>query len=122
MWLSGIRTRHSDHENAGLIPGLAQWVKDLIGRSRLQMQLESSIVVAVVPAGSCSSYSTPRLGTFICLMRTLKRKGGRKEEARFMSYYFYLILLVRAHHRVSFISGGMKMKFPWPEVKPVPCQ
>ena len=31
MWLSRVRTLHSVLENAGLIPGLAQWVKDLAG-------------------------------------------------------------------------------------------
>ena len=29
LWLSRLRTRHSAHVNAGLIPGLTQWVKDL---------------------------------------------------------------------------------------------
>ena len=29
MWLSGLRTQHSSSEDAGLIPGLAPWVKDL---------------------------------------------------------------------------------------------
>ena len=28
LWLSGLRTLHSVHEDAGLIPGLAQWAKD----------------------------------------------------------------------------------------------
>ena len=28
LWLSGARTRHSNHEDASSIPGLAQWVKD----------------------------------------------------------------------------------------------
>ena len=27
-WLNGLRTRHSICEDVGLIPGLAQWVKD----------------------------------------------------------------------------------------------
>ena len=30
MWPRGLRTRHSVYENADLIPGLAQWVKDLV--------------------------------------------------------------------------------------------
>ena len=29
LWLSGLRTRHSVHEDVGSIPGLAQWIKDL---------------------------------------------------------------------------------------------
>ena len=28
LWLSRLRNWHSVHENAGLIPGFAQWVKD----------------------------------------------------------------------------------------------
>ena len=29
MWLYGLRTQHSIREDADLIPGLTQWVKDL---------------------------------------------------------------------------------------------
>ena len=28
LWLSGLRTRHTICEDAGLIPGLIQWIKD----------------------------------------------------------------------------------------------
>ena len=28
LWLSELRTQHSVHEDAGLIPGLAPWVKE----------------------------------------------------------------------------------------------
>ena len=51
-------------EGEGSIPGLAQWVKDLVlpqVQCRLQMWLRSS--VSVVQACSCSSDSTPSLGT-----------------------------------------------------------
>ena len=30
LWFSELRTRHSLCEDARLIPGLAQWVKDLV--------------------------------------------------------------------------------------------
>ena len=29
LWLSGLRTQRSLHEELGSIPGLAHWVKDL---------------------------------------------------------------------------------------------
>ena len=52
LWLSGLRTCHSLYEEAGLIPGLTQWLKDLA-------LCGSSIAVAVVKVSSESSDLTP---------------------------------------------------------------
>ena len=30
LWLSWLKTQHSVYEDVGLIPGPAQWVKDLV--------------------------------------------------------------------------------------------
>ena len=42
-----VKNLISVHKDADLIPGLAQWVKDL-ELPRTQMQLESCVTVAVV--------------------------------------------------------------------------
>ena len=61
------------------IPGLAQWVKDPAW-CRLQMWLRSGIAVAVAYAGSCSSDSTPSLGTSVCPECNPKKKKKKKKK------------------------------------------
>ena len=66
QWLMNL-TRNC--EVVGSIPGLSQWVKDLGCLElwcRLQMLRGSGVAVAVVWSGSCSSDSTPSLGTSVC--------------------------------------------------------
>ena len=52
LWLRGLRIRHSVHKDAGSIPGLIQWVKDLAlpkaPAQGEQQRFRSGVAVAVV--------------------------------------------------------------------------
>ena len=76
LWLGRLRTQCSLREDAGLIPGLTQGIKDpalLQLWHRSQMWLRSS--VAVAQAGSCSSDWNPKTGNLHMLkVWPVKRK------------------------------------------------
>ena len=81
LWLDGLRTLHSVRENVGSIPVLARWVKFRCCCElwcRWKMQLGSSTAVA----GSCSSVSTPGLGTSICCRCGSKKREREREREK----------------------------------------
>ena len=109
----------STHEDVGSIPGLTQWVKDLLLHKlwcSSQTRLRSAVVVAVAVAGSCSSNLTPGLGTSICYgcgSKKKKRYYARKcfMNARMLDTYKSLpclckrdLILTEQRHRI-FIYG-----------------
>ena len=81
-----VTTPTSIHEDVASIPGPAQWVCHELW-CRLQRQLGSCVAVAVAKASSCSSDSTPSLGTSISWGYGPKRQKAKQNKTHKWTFY-----------------------------------
>ena len=78
-----VKNLTSIHEDAGLTPGLTQWLRILHYHElqcRSQVQLGSGMAVALAYTGSCISNLTCSLETSICCKSGPKKKKQRLKE------------------------------------------
>ena len=80
----------SIHEDMGLIPGLALWVR--MQRCELWCRSQMLFGSGMAVAGSRSPDSTPSLGLSICHVCCPKKKKKKKKKTlvKFISRYFVL--------------------------------
>ena len=82
LWLSGLRSQHSLHEDVGLIPSLTQvWCCHKLG-CRSQIGLGSLIAVALATTSSCISDLTLSPGNFHMPQVQSKKKKKKKKKKK----------------------------------------
>ena len=102
----------SIHEDAGSIPGLTQWLRIHVARScgvSCRQHLRSLMAVAVAWVSSCSSSSTPSLGTTMCCRCGPKKKEEKRSELPVWNMnlcYIYDVLNAWGYYSV-FISKNI---------------
>ena len=115
MGLSGLRAR---------LVSMRMWVPPLVSLSglriwvcrellhRWQMWLRSDGAVAAVEAGSCSSDSTPSLGTSICRRCSSEKKTFKKIEVVIEVPLIYRVLVsgVRRNDSVKYVSRFFSLR------------
>ena len=84
---AGYETQDNVHEAVRLIPGFAQWVKNL-ALLQAVMQLKSHVAMVVVQACSCSSDLIPSLGTSICCWWGCTKKKLKKKLYHYINGFF----------------------------------
>ena len=92
LWLSRLRTQLVSMRMwvrfLALLSGLRVWCcHDLRCRSKIQLRSGMVVAVAVAVASSCSSNSTPSLGTSIC--HSCGPKNQKKKKRKY-TFSFYL--------------------------------